>query len=1125
MKNLCKVGALCALAVLCTGIAYSQSVSGTLLGTVTDSSGAVVPNARVQIIETNTNISHSTLSNESGNFSFPDLPPGKYAVTVEQTGFKKESRRDIELLVDSTVRINIALQPGSVSETVEVTGAPPVLQQDTASTGTKLSGIEVANLPLISSNRNFQSLLNMVPGVAPVAEQHSQFFNASSSLQTEVNGQMRMGNNFMIEGTDDNERTGLLQIYIPPIEAIQTVDVSVTDHDPEMGRASGAVVNVLLKSGTNALHGSVYEFLQNSDFNARSFFQPSVGHLAYNYIGGAIGGPIKKNKIFFFGDYLTVRDHEGNTNLVTVPPNQWRGGNLSTASTIIYDPLTGNPLDGTGRTPFAGNIIPAYRINSISAAILGLIPSTNQNYNIASPTNNYFAALPYTKTTDSFDVKIDDNLTDKDRLTGRLSYSKPVVFQAPLFGLIGGPGPGGAFMGTGVQKTYSGGLNYAHIFNPTLLAELRVGVSYYNNIAQNTDYGSNSSAAIGIPGVNISPFTSGFVGINLGDGISQPMTGYSASLPWVRSEANIDIVNNWTKTLKNHTLKFGFDLKRLRDNLLQDQTYGARGILNFGNEQTSVCNPVSVNSTTGLANSCTSPKLGVGNDVASFLLDVPYNLGRDVNTYFPGLRAWEFFAYAGDKWQVSQKLTLDLGLRWEFYPPATPPFPGTFSNYDPTTNNLVIAGVGGNPSNLGMITRYKYFAPRLGIAYRLDDKTVIRSGFGISYTPFPDNTYAYNYPVRSNNFYTNVGDGFAPVLLPNGQQATFQQGFPAPVPVSVPSNGILPAGGSLLSQSEFTINKNFKNPGVYTWNFAIERALYKGVTLDVAYVGLHGVDTAAQWNLNAPTSQLGGGTASEPLNMAFGKTAGDTLYWDGFSSSYNALQVKVNRRSATFNLTTSFSYQKAMDYQSGDDGGLDWYINVRRDYARADFDRKFVFVQSYVVSLPWGPGRTQLQGPLKYVAGGWQFAGILTLDSGTPIGTVGASGSSLNTPGETQTANQIAPVTYPKGINVGNPWFSTASFNQPTGVAFGTSGRNPFSGPGLFAINASLFKNIQIRERFNIELRAESFNVTNTPEFSNPSTSITSSTFGYVTGTIGSGTGVNGTGGGRAVQLGAKFTF
>jgi len=1127
MKNLRKASALFALAVLFVATAYSQAVNGTLLGNVTDSSGAVVPNAKVTITETNTGVIHSANTNESGNYSFGDLPPGRYAVAVEQTGFKRESRRDIDLEVDSTVRINIALQPGAVSETIEVTGAPPVLQTDSAGTSLKLDVIQAASLPLISSNRNFQSLLNMVPGVAPVAEQHSQFFNASSSLQTEVNGQMREGNNFMIEGTDDNERTGLLQIYIPPIEAIQTVDVSITDHDPEMGRATGAVVNVLLKSGSNDIHGSAYEFVQNNDFDARAFFNPSVTHLAYNYVGGTIGGPIKKNKIFYFGDFLSVRDHEAASSNVTIIPNQWRGGNLSTSSQIIYDPNTGNPLDGTNRTPFPGNIIPTNRINPVSAAIMNLFPSTNEAYNINAVANNYFAGLPYQKTTDSFDIKIDDNFTEKDRLSGRFSYGKPVVFQAPLFGQIGGDGPGGAFMGTGVQKTYSTGLNYDHIFSPTFLAEVRVGVSYYNNIAQQSDYGVNDSTAIGIPGVNISPFTTGFVGIQLGDGISAPMTGYSASLPWVRSEANIDIVNSWTKTLKNHTIKFGFDLKRIRDNLLQDQTYSPRGIIYFGQDQTALCTPLGIGSN-GLATSCATPKVGIGDDVAAYLLDQPYQLGRDVNTYFPGLRAWEFFAFVGDKWQVSQKLTVDLGLRWEFYPPATPPFPNEFSNYDMNNNTLVVSGVGGNPTNLGMVTRYKYFAPRVGIAYRLDDKTVIRAGFGESFMPFSDNTYAYNYPVRANNFYTNVGDGYANTLLPSGQPASFQNGFPLPVPISIPSNGIINAGANstLLSQSEFFINQNFKNPSVLAWNIAIQRALPMKLTVDVAYVGVKGVDTVYNYNLNNPTSVLGGGTISEPLDALFGKTASATVYWAGASSSYNALQVKLNRRSATFNLTTSFSYQRAMDYQQDDDGAPLWtFINFNRNYARADFDRHYAFVQSYVYSLPYGPGRSPLHGPLNYLVGGWQVSGILTLESGSPIEDVGASGSSLNTPGETQTANQVAPLTFPKGINTGNPWFSTASFTQPTGVAFGNTGRNPFSGPGLFVINASLFKNIRIRERYNIEVRGEAFNITNTPEFSNPNTTITSSTYGYVTGTLGSGTGVNGTGGGRALQLGLKISF
>jgi len=1115
------------LVVLSAGLAYSQTLNATLLGTVTDVSGAIVPGVKVSITEVNTNVSHTGQTNESGNYLFSNLPPGTYSVTVEAAGFKKETRTNLTVLVDTVTRSDIQLSPGAITETIEVTGAPPLLQTDTAGTGQKIETEVLREQPLISSNRNFQGLLNLVPGVAPVQEQHSQFFNASTSLQTEVNGQMRQGNNFMIDGTDDNERTGLLQIYIPPIEAIETVDVSLSNHDPEMGRGSGAVVNAVLKSGTNQIHGGAYEFLQNSDFNARSFFNPSVGHLAYNYVGGNLGGPIRKNKWFIFGDYLRTMDHEANTNNVTIPPNPWRTGDLSGAAQTIYDPATGNPLDGTGRTPFPGNMIPTSRINPISSAIMGLIAPTNETFKLSAPSNTYFALLPFNRTVDSFDVKSDYNISNKDRLTGRFSYSKPVIFQAPLFGSAGGDGPGGAFMGTGFQRTYVGGVNYDRIISPTLVAEVRIGVAHYHNEANPSDYGSNDAQKLGIPGVNISQFTSGMVGININDGFSNPVVGFSASLPWIRAEANVDVVNTWTKTTGNHTFKWGVDLKRIRDDLLQDQNYSPRGIIDFNHYQTALCSPVSTGSN-GLATSCNpGTPVGIANDMASFLLDSPDYIGRDVNTYFPAYRQWEFFAFGGDQWRVSPKLTINLGVRWEFYPPATPEFPGGFSNYDPYNNTLVIAGVGGNPENLGMKTHYNDFAPRVGLAYRLTEQTVIRAGFGTSYTPFPDNTYAYNYPVRANNYYSQVGDGYATTLLPSGQQATFQNGFPLPVPVSIPSNGIIPATGSLISNSFDVINLNFKNPYTETWNLAVQRALPRHWVVDVAYLGVHGVDTVANINLNNPFSgPLGLGNASQPLFAAYGKTASATLRWAGYSSSYNALQVKLDRRFSDFVVTTAFSWAKGMDYQTDDDGNLNWLINQQRNYARTDFDRTLSYVQSYVYELPWGVGKRWLNhGPAAYALGNWQLSGILTLMTGTPIGNVGASGSSLNTPGESQTADQVAPLQILHGINVGNPWFSTSSFAQPTGVRFGTTGRNIFSGPGLFALNLALFKTFKMGERASLELRAETFNFTNSPQFSNPQTSLTNSTFGYVTGTIGSGTGVNGTGGGRALQLGAKIRF
>jgi hypothetical protein len=1102
------------LAVVLAGLAFSQAVNGTLLGTISDASGATVANARITIMEETTGVAHSSQTNDSGNFTFPGLAPGRYTVSVELAGFKKEVRKGIEVVVDTTSRVDLSLQPGNVTETIEVLAQTPVLQTDRADVGRSIDTTVVANLPL-GTNRNFQSLLNLVPGTAPATWQHSQFFNSGGSLQTEVNGQGRQGNSYQIEGIDDNERTGLLQILVPPAEAIQTVDVSTNNFEAELGRASGGVTNVVLKSGTNGYHGAAYEFLQNSDFDARSFFNASVGHVAYNYFGGNFGGPIKKDKLFFFADYLRIEDHEANTSLVTIPSMAVRSGDLSSSPTVIYNPFSGTSnINDAGRQPFPNNQIPASLINPISAKIFGLVPAPNQSFNPAAPSNNYFAALPFTKTQDSVDAKIDYTIDDKDRLSGRFSFQRPVVFQAPLFGSAGGDGPGGAFMGTGIQKTYSAGINYNRSITPTLLTEARIGVAHYHNDAKPSDFGTNDATNLGIPGVNLAsdPFTSGIVGINLGGPFSQPMIGFSASLPWDRAEANIDIVNTWTKIKGNHTIKWGVDLRRVRDDLLQDQTYSPRGLYQFGENQTSIV----------------GAKTSWGNDVASFLMDVPYQAGRDLDTYFPAYRDTWFFAFAGDKWQASPKLTLDLGLRWEFYPPGTPHFPGGFSNYDPYANTLVIAGIGGNPSNLGMQTHYKYFAPRLGIAYRLTDKTVIRTGFGISYTPFQDNTYAYNFPVRANNSYNSSSaagsNGYGPAVMSDGvSPTTFQAGFPAPVPIVIPSNGLITPTGTLASSNFDVIPTDFKNTYVESWNFAVQRSLPGHFTLDVAYVGNHGVRTPTNYNLNVSYTPNSGNAG----DLFAPRTQSYTARWRGFSSSYNALQVKVDRRFfAGLSVTTSFTWQKAMDNQTGDDGNLLWYINPQRNWARADFDRTLNFVQSYVYQLPIGPGKKWLSHGLgSKVIGGWQVSGILTMLTGTPF-YITANGGSLNTPGETQTANQVAPVQILHGMP-GSLWFSTSSFAQPTGAgAFGTSGRNILSGPGMFRIDLSMFKNFQITERFKLEIRGESFDLTNTPAFANPSNSITSGTFGQITGTVNSGAGVNGIGQfGRSLQLAAKLTF
>lgn len=1107
MRGLRSTCALAALVLLCAGYGYSQAVNATLLGAVTDSSGAVVANAKVVATEVNTGVSRGTQTNESGNYSFPDMAPGQYSLTVEIQGFKKEARRDIALIVNSSTRVDVQLQPGSITETVEVTGAPPLLQTDRADTGAKIEQILTASLPL-GTNRNYQSLLNLVPGTTRASFQHSQFFNAASSLQTEVNGQMRQANSYSIEGIDNNERTGLLQVMVPPIEAIQVVDVSTSNFEAELGRAAGANTNVMLKSGSNELHGAAYEFLRNSELNARNFFDPSVGHLAYNYFGANLGGAIKKNKIFYFGDFLRTTDHEANTNLGTIPPTSWKTGNLSAAASVVYDPATGN-ADGTGRLPFAGNIIPQNRISPIATKLLNLVPAPNQASNDTAPSNNYFALLPYTKDTNSFDIKIDDATSDNGRLSGRFSYTRPVVYQAPIFGAAGGWAQG-AFQGTSIQKTYSAGINYNRIFSPTLISEFRVGAAHYHNDALNTDYGTTASKDIGIPGVNIDAWTSGLASINLNGGFSGPMVGYSASIPWHRAEANINVVNTWTKTLGNHTIKWGGDYRRLRDDLLQTQTINPRGSFNFGTAQTTL-NP-------GAGG--TAPKTGPANNFASFLLDLPSDGGRDIAAYFPALRANQFFAFVQDKWQASSKLTLDIGVRWEFYPPPTPAFSGGFSNYNPVNNTLELAGIGGVGKNLDMQTFHKYFAPRLGIAYRFNNDTVLRAGFGMSYTPFPDNTYAYNFPVKQNNQYVTGASNYQPAVTGNGQFFSMATGFPAPQLAVIPSNGIIT--NPSLTQSDIVVPKDWKNPYVESWNFSLQRSLPLHFTFDAAYVGNHGVRTAATYNLNVPTTadQIGKGAAGRPLFQQFGRTADTTVYFRGFSSMYNALQLKINRRFHNgLAITTAYTLAKGMSYQTGDDGGIWTYINPRRSYARTDFDRHQTFVQSYVYDLPFGVGRKWMHsGLVAKVLGGWQLNGVLTLMTGTPL-TFGANGNTLNTPGSPQTADQVADVTKLYGINTpskgGSPWFSLASFVQPTGARFGTSGRNILSGPNFFNADASLFKIFNFTEKIKAELRAESFSVTNTAQFSNPTTDVSNANYGYITGA----------GGARGMQMGFKLSF
>jgi hypothetical protein len=766
------------------------------------------------------------------------------------------------------------------------------------------------------------------------------------------------------------------------------------------------------------------------------------------------------------------------------------------------------------------NIIPKALIDPISTKLMAFLPTPTA----AGNTNNYFALLGFHKDTDFVDAKVDANITDKDRLSARFSYQRPSILQAPIFGIAGGPAQGN-FEGSGLQNTYSTGLNYNRFFSNTLVAEFRVGVAWYHNEAHNTDFGTNTSETLGIPGVNLDKtITSGIVGITINGGFSNPLIGYSASLPWIRSETNIDFANTWTKILGNHTVKFGVDLRRIRDALLQEQTFSPRGLYTFNDGQ-SARNCSAGDTNPGCPDPVKFPNGGASktsftNDFASFLLDVPGQAGRDLATFFPNYRATQFFAFVQDKWLVTPKFSADIGVRWEFYPAATPAAKGGFSNYNPTNNTLSVSGIGSIPNDLGITTHYKYFAPRLGLAYRLKESTVFRAGFGISYTPFPDNSYAYNFPVRANNAFNPAVASFGPAVLPNGQTATFENGFPAPILPVVPSNGIIT--NPAVAVNYFVVNQNFKNPYVEGWNFAIQQALPWRFVLDVAFVGNHSVDTVVNYNLNAATV-VGLGNKGLPEFNTFGRTASTNLLFAGYSSSYNALQVKFDRRfTGGLATTTAYTFGKGMGFQTDDDGGLSFYINQRRDYARNDFDRTQTFVQSFVYDLPFGNGKRWVtSGVGAAIIGGWRISSFMTIMSGLPLYFT-ANSTSLLAPGNTQTPNLVAPVQILHGIGTTHPWFTASSFAAPAAATFGNVGRNYLSGPGFFNLDASLAKSIRITERYSLDLRLEAFGATNTPQFffasnggSAAGLTLGSSSFGDITSATG----------GRTLQLGAKFNF
>jgi len=1050
--------------------AFGQLLKGTILGTVADQTHAVIPSVAVDLTAINTNYRRTELTNENGFFAFANLDPGTYRIDVKHTGFKETRRDGIVLDANTTVRVEFELVPGELNQVVEVTTQAAVLQTDRADTGGQVESQQINDLTL-SNQRNYQNTIVVLPGATQAYRSNSPFFNSQESLQVPVNGLDRL-NNFMIEGLDNNiEQDNNLTAVVLPADAVQTVTVSTTDYDPEFGRAGAAAVNVIMKSGTNNFHGTLFEYHNNSDLQARNFFATTIPHGIHNQYGGSAGGHILRDKLFYFGDFQATDDIVGQVATPTIPTAAMRAGDFSASPTTIYDPSTGNTASGQSRTPFPNQQIPASRISPIFQDYMGLLPEPT----LAGQANNTDVATDQTKKINSFDAKIDYVINAKNTMFIRYSFAHVNVTNPGLYGpglgIYGGPSNSG-FDATGPALNQSPGLNYSHVFSPTLVTEVRFGVVRNRNDATNVDTGQNLSQKFGIPNGNLGGFWYQGLAEVFVNGYDTPMIGVNGCLPWRRSNTNFEAANNWTKTKGNHVISWGGGWRRENYFLLQTATFSPRGRFTFAP------GPTTLNAA-NISNS-------YANSLAAFELDQPNGIGRDLAGTEPVRDDHVYALYLHDKWQVSPKLTVDLGARWEYWPASYPQFPGGQFNYSPSTNSLLAAGYGNIPMDLGVKNYPRNVFPRTGFAYRMNDKTVIRGGYGMS--SFYRYIANWQGPVKQNQQLIAANSYVAA-----GSMAT---GFPNPQFFVIPSNGIIP---NAPNQNYSVTPPNAPVPYIESWNFTIQRMLPAGLTLETAYVGNHAVGLEntnvinSSVNLNAaPVAGLG--AASEPGNILFGRTATTSYPWyEG--SHYGALQVKLNRRFANnFMMTTSYTFGKSIDYSAYNELGYANYPGLTK------YDRAHTFTYTASWLPPFGAGRKfATSGVPKYLLGGWQIAGLWTWESGLPLNFGSAPATALNAPGNQQWPEQVAPVQILGHEGPGQYWFSPSSFAQAPAGVVGNVGRDILYGPNLFSINASVSRIFNITERFKLTFRGEAFNLTNTPEFDLPDTTIGDPQFGQIT--------------------------
>jgi Carboxypeptidase regulatory-like domain/TonB-dependent Receptor Plug Domain/TonB dependent receptor len=1074
--------------------AWGQFETADVLGTVHDPSGSVVAKVAITLTNLDTGILAKTTTDENGNYDFRNVKIGRYSVTAEAPGFSKAVASDITVDVDARQRVDLTLQVGAISNTVEVTGAASALETDSSEHGQVISMQQVAELPLNGRNYADLALLSTNTIKSPIAVSFSPSGTPREG-SFNVNGMRSTYNNFLLDGLDNNMYGTSNQGYSaqtvqPSPDAIAEFKVISTNYSAEYGRVGGAVVNAVLKSGTNQYHGTGYEFLRNTVLNADGFqFTPLLYKptLQRNQFGGVVGGPIIRNKLFWFGDYEGYRQLQNYLNYDSIPSMTDREGVLPVA---VVDPITQKVYP-------AGTQIPIAQLNPFAAYALSNLPAVNAGASTSRASNDE-ALLLIKDYGDKFDAKLDDQLTDKMSVFLRFSQRKDLQYFAPdLTGPSGGDGNGYIHV---VDQNAS--IGYTWVVNASSIFEARFGFTHVLAGKEPPYLGGPSLESLfGIDGLPTSPNLTG--GLN-----TQTITGFATSLgrqtsnPQFQNPTSFDPKLNFSKVLGRHSLKMGYELSIIRTEVLDVNPLYGQDTYN-GQFSKPTCAQLAQ------AAGCTIASDATSYDLADFIFGLPssVNLG---NNFVSNLRQHVHALYLQDDWRVTPKLTVNVGLRWEFATPLVDR-DNNWSDFDPTTDTMVRATPGSLYNRSLVHPNYDNWGPRLGLAYSIDSKTVVRSGYGISY-----------------DFFNRPGSAMEGINAPEALFGVFTQTMPAGGPppagflttVNSFTSGIAnPANFNPLVSNVDYIPSNFPWSYVQNWFLSVQRQLPMGTVLEVSYNGNHSLDLPIIADYNEATPNQAGGTLTYQQRAPI-PTFGPITWVDPAGNNhYNGLSARVEHRFAQgLYFLNSFTWGKAI----GDsEQALEYYAgyfqanpqnihDLAAEAGPSSFDVKLNNVSSIVYDLPFGKGRkygSAMNPVVDGVLGGWELNTINTAHTGTPLNVFytpstanAVSGLSNDYRGEPFTRPNVSGSAISQSTSqLVNNYFAGYTFTTPPVTdPFGDLGRNAFRAPGLEQWDLSANKSFRIGEKAKLQFRSEFFNVTNHTNFGIPNTTTTSSSFGQI---------------------------